>query len=462
MNRNIKKAGGFFLACAIMCVMLSGCGGSSAGDGGTKISVSNWPTSNDKVNLELYEGYLAQMNEKYPDIKVVPDTWQYDVNSFLPKAASGQLPTVFQTYFTESKKIIGAGYARDITDELKEAGYETLYNDVYMDLLRKDGRSYGIVKNGYVMGLLCNVKLFEEAGLVDVDGVPIFPKTFDELRATAKTIKEKTGKTGFYMPTINNQGGWIFCNIAWGFGAEFEKQENGKWVAAFDSDECYEALKYIRDMKWEDNSLQDDILGDASNNFIRMYASDQAAMGIQAPSTINSAIKQYGMDKDNAAVARIPEGPAMRAALLGGGVYMFSAKATSEEVKAAFKWLEITGAIPTKSEETTSAWADAAKKAAEEGRIVGYGMINVFSDEELTKAKEEAERPYVTVDPKKFMDYQGLEDVTVRPEPEVNAQELYSVFDRILQQILTDENADIKTILSKEAVDFQTKYMDNQ
>lgn len=461
MKKFLKKTVLIVLACS----MLAGCGaksGDGSKDGAVSISVSNWPTSNDKTNAELYDGYLQKMNEKYPDITVKPDTWQYDVNSFLPKAASGQLPTVFQTYFTESQKIIDAGYARDITEEIKEAGYDTLYNDVYMDLLKKDGKYYGLVKNGYVMGLLCNVKMFEKAGLVDEGGVPIFPKTLDELVETAKVIKEKTGKPGFFIPTTNNQGGWIFCNIAWAFGTEFEKMENGKWIATFDSEECYNALQYISDLKWKHNVIQDDILGDASNTFIRMFATDQVAMGIQAPSTINSAIKQYEMSRDNVAVARIPEGPVNRAALLGGGVYMFSNKATKEEVDAAFKWLEITGGIPTNSEETKDAWAETAKTQSEQGRLVGYGTINIFADESLTKAKEEAEKPYITVNPKMFEDYQALDGVTVKPEPPVCAQELYAVFDRVLQQILTNKDADIKGILKNEAAEFQTKYLDKQ
>ncbi len=32
---------------------------------------------------------------------------------------------------------------------------------------------------------------------------------------TAKVIREKTGKAGYALPTINNQGGWHFMNIAW-------------------------------------------------------------------------------------------------------------------------------------------------------------------------------------------------------------------------------------------------------
>lgn len=449
----------------LVCALLAGCSGNSKknnADGQINISVSNWPTADDKTNVKLYNGYLKKMNEKYPDISVTSDTWQYDVNSFLPKAASGQLPTVFQTYFTESKKIINAGYARDITTEVKEAGYDKLYNSIYMQLLEKDGKYYGLVKNGYVMGLLCNVKLFKQAGLVNENGVPVFPKTLDELVQTAKTIKDKTGKPGFYIPTTNNQGGWIFCNIAWAFGADFEKSENGKWIATFNSDECYNALKFISDLKWKHDVIQDDVLGDASNTFLRMYATDQVAMGIQAPSTINTAIKQYNMDKDNAAVSRIPAGPKNRAALLGGGVYMFSNKASTNEVKAAFKWLEVSGGIPTNTKETISAWANSAKTMSQEGRIVGYGTINIFSDEKLTKAKQKAEQPYITVDPEKFEDYQSLKDVKVNPEPPVCAQELYSVFDSILQKILTDKDANIKQLLNISAKEFQTKYLDKQ
>ena len=137
-------------------------------------------------------------------------------------------------------------------------------------------------------------------------------------------------------------------------------------------------------------------------------------------------------------------------------------KATSEEVDAAFKWLELIGGIPTNSEDTKAAWAETAKTQSEQGRLVGYGTINIFADEKLTKAKEEAEKPYITVNPKMFADYQGLEGVTVNPEPPVCAQELYAVFDRILQQILTNKDADIKGILSKEAAEFQTKYLDKQ
>lgn len=457
--RNFIKVLYLFLA---MCFLLTGCNRESIENDTEMISVSvsNWPSAENKASVKLYKEHQRKMKELYPNITIIPDEWQYDVNAFLPKAANGQLPTVFLTYFTETQKVIDGGYAKDITEEVKKAGYDKLYNDVYMNLLKKDDRYFGLVKSGYIMGLLCNVKLFKEAGLVDENGIPLFPETFDDMVEVAKTIKAKTGKAGFYMPTTNNQGGWIFCNIAWAFGAEFEKQVNGKWVVAFDSDECYNALKFVSDLKWKHDVIQDDILGDASNGFLNMYANNEVAMGIQAPLTVNNVIKENKMNKDNVAVSRIPEGPVMRASLLGGGVYMFSSAATEKEVDAAFKWLEVTGGIPTNSEDSKNAWASAAKALSDEGGIVGYGTIDIFADKKLQQIKMEAEEPYITVTPEKYADYHSMEGVTVKSEPAVCAQELYAVFDRILQKILTDKNADIRGILSSEAEKFQTKYLD--
>ena len=448
----------------ILCFLATGCGKLKETEEIEEISVSvsNWPSSRNKASLKLYKKHLEEMKKLYPNINIIPDEWQYDVNAFLPKAANGQLPTVFLTYFTETQKMIDGGYAKDITEEVKKAGYDKLYNDVYMNLLKKNDRYFGLVKSGYIMGLLCNVKLFKESGLVDGKGVPLFPESFDELVNVAKTIKEKTGKAGFYMPTTNNQGGWIFCNIAWAFGTEFEKQINGQWMATFDSEECYNALKYVRDLKWEHGVLQEDILGDASNGFLNMFAEDEVAMGIQAPYTVNNVIKEDKMDKDNVSVSRIPKGPVMRASLQGGGVYIFSSTATAQEVAAAFKWLEVTGGIPTNSESTKNAWESAAKSLSEDGGIVGYGNIYIFADEKLAKIKNKAEEPYIAVAPEMFDDYHSMKDVTVKSEPAVCAQELYAVFDRILQKILTDENADIRMILKQEEEMFQLKYLDKR
>ena len=223
-----------------MAVLItSGCGGNdnvqTSDEGKTVIVVANWPSEDDAKNFEKKEAQRKAFEEQNPDIKIETSTYTYATDTFLPKAMAGQLPTLYQTYYTEIDKIIDSGYAADITDMMTELDMaDALYPNVY-DVVEKDGKLYGIPIQLYVQGLVCNVSIFKEAGLVDADGVPIFPQNYDELIETAKTINEKTGAAGFGMPTTANGGGWHFMNMAWSNGVEFMAKENDKWVAKFDT-----------------------------------------------------------------------------------------------------------------------------------------------------------------------------------------------------------------------------------
>lgn len=93
---------------------LAGCGGSKEENAGVNteeasnkqvtIKVSNWPKPNEEAKIAQYEQLMAKMKANYPDITVDKDEWGYDVSSFLPKAASGQLPTVYETFLQKLAK----------------------------------------------------------------------------------------------------------------------------------------------------------------------------------------------------------------------------------------------------------------------------------------------------------------------------------------------------------------------
>lgn len=215
-----RKLFAMLLSAALLVPTLTGCsnsagGSTEAGGGSVKesesaskeevasdeseavtISVAEWPTSADPDKLALYEGYVETMKELYPNITVVPVEYAYSVDTFLPKAVSGQLPTVYSTYFTETSKIIGAGYAKDITAVLEDVGYDKMLNKELLDLVTSDGKIYGIPGSSYNVGMLYNIELFKEAGLLDENGVPQYAQTYEDLAKLAVTVKEKTGKPG--------------------------------------------------------------------------------------------------------------------------------------------------------------------------------------------------------------------------------------------------------------------------
>ena len=74
----------------------------------------------------------------------------------------------------------------------------------------ENGHVYGVPRDAYALGLMCNVELFEEAGLVDDNGIPKFPQTWDELAKDAKIIKDKTGAAGLCLLAKDIQADGIF------------------------------------------------------------------------------------------------------------------------------------------------------------------------------------------------------------------------------------------------------------
>lgn len=424
------------------------------------ISVSNWPTSADPDKLAQFEGYLEKMKELHPNVTVVPDEYEYAVDTFLPKAASGQLPTIYSTFFTETSKIINAGYAADISSVMETYGYDTMMNQEMLDLMKADGKIYGIPNGGYNVGMLYNIELFEEAGLLDENGVPQYAQTYEELAQLAVTIKEKTGKPGLFWYTKNNQGGWMFMNLAWSYGVEFMKQDGDKWVATFDSDEAVEAMQYVKDLKWVHNCIQDNTLV-AGDEMFTAFATNQVGMAYSTLDWNDPIVTAGGANKDNLSLARVPAGPGGRVSLMGGNVYMFSPTATEAEIDAAIKWLEVTGFSPNANDTTKSGLVEEYTTADTKGMPVGPLKMNVWSEGEYYNMVQEVVSDLNNVDMKFWDDFAKTDDLTISPEVPMNAQELYKAIDDITQEVLTNENADVAALMKQANETFQKDYLDN-
>ena len=427
------------------------------------ISVGAWPRENEPERLATAKKFAKIMLEKY-NVEVVGDEWQYAVDSFIPKATGGTLPTVYNTWFTEPQKIIDNGYAANITKQMKKYGLDKAINPQILSILSKNSKIYGIPDNGYVQGLACNVKLFKQAGLVDAGGVPKAPKTFEELAQTAKIIKDKTGAAGFIMETSNNCGGWHFMNIAWSFGTVFEKKIKGKWTATFNNPEGVAALQYLKDLKWKYKVLPDTALVDWAGGQ-QIFATNQGAMfffGGSYHGGFQFAIDNYKIGKDDISMFSLPAGPKGRYALVGGNVWMFAPNATPAQIEAGIHWLDLNGLSPKVSEEFKLSEEANYKTDKDAGYVVGVDGLPVWVNPEKTKITEAIRQKYLNVNPGLFADYNNMKQVTLKPEEPVACQELYKALDKAVQTVLTDSNADVKAVLDKTAADFQKDVLDRQ
>lgn len=432
-----------------------------------EISVRGLPKENDTAGKQVMENRLATMKEKYPNVTVEVVDFTYDVNTFLPKAAAGQLPTLYNTYFTEANKIISQDFAMDITDLMNEWGYTDKVNPSYLELITRDDRIYGLPSSGYALGMWYNVEMFKAAGLVDENGDPTYPTNSTELAEMAVKIKDATGYKAYFFPTQNNQGGWMFTQLVWSFGGDMEQYDeaNDTYTAIFNSQEAVDALQWLKDMRWKYDVVQDNILCDMTEAH-KLFALDQIAMAQMAQDQLSNAVTNYNGDITHFGMGTIvpgDNGKGKSIGLLGGTFEVIAPNATAEQANAAFQWLEIEGITPNLTEETLQAFADNAKVDQENGKLVGVLGLPAWTDPEYITKRKEAIADYVTVDLDLYKQYtDACENGTyeLHAEPPVYCQEMYKILDSCVQAVLTDENADPQALLDKAVEDFQRDYLD--
>ena len=133
MKNTTKKIISLASVLVILCSAMSGCGDKqNASDSKVEITIGNVPLETNEAEYTLFKNRVAEMNEKHPDVNVIERRYGYTVESFLPLASSGDLPMLYDTFFTETKKIIDGNYAGDITKQVKDRGFDKAISESVM------------------------------------------------------------------------------------------------------------------------------------------------------------------------------------------------------------------------------------------------------------------------------------------------------------------------------------------
>lgn len=421
-----------------------------------ELTLGIWPEETLTAEIELHNEYVEKFNETHSNVTVVPAYYKYAVDTFVPKAEAGTLPVIFETWYTDTQKLINGGFVADITDELEARGWLDEINPSIKDLMSKDGRTYGIPRDGYALGLMLNVELFEEAGLVDSEGLPLYPKTWTELAETGKIIKDETGAAGLCLLAMDNAGGWHFSNIAWNFGATLTTvDENGNYVANLDTPEAIEAMEYVKSLKWEYDILTADPTVENWGTGFTQLGTGGAAMYIAANDAVNQPTYNNGLAVDKLAIVPVPAGPrGDQYSLSGGTPYMFSKAATSDQINAALDYLVLMGKGPVLNEEGIIA----NNLYCIENGIPVIPRFPAWASEDLKEAEDKLVEEYSNVDMRLYNDYFEVlkKPGNLRQEEPGATQEMYAQLTNVIQEVIVNKDADVPALMKIADDNYQT------
>lgn len=274
----------------------------SKGSGELSGTVTWWDTSTagseDKVFKKIAEGF----EKAHPkvDVKYVNVPFGDAQNKFKNAAQSGSgAPDVIRSEVAWTPEFADLGYLAPLDgtaalvkqdDFLKQAAASTKYN----------GKTYAVPQVIDSMGIFYNKKMFKEAG-VEV------PKSIDELKTVSKKIKEKTGKTGFYL---RGDDAYWFLSFLYGEGGDMVNATDKS--VTIDDEAGVKAMKVVKDLV--DSGAAKTDATDGWENMQSSFKDGDVAMMINGPWAVADtyAGKEF-KDKANLGVAPVPAAPPRRA-----------------------------------------------------------------------------------------------------------------------------------------------------
>lgn len=468
MKKWLCAAAAAVIGAASLC-SFAGCG---KGDGRIKVSIGMWPDSSQNQDLAMFEQWAEAFEKDYPEYRIVGDRYEYNAQTITAKATSHQLPTVFQTYFTEPQKLIDNGWVADITDELSELGWLDKMDPDMRAAVSKDGRCYGVPRDGYGMGLFLNLAMLYDVGVIDKDadgnyklhddeGNPLYPTTFDEIREVSEKIVEAYDSTyGLVILSANNNGGWQFSNMAWNFGCEAMQVEgaNGKYTANLNDAGAVKALQWIQEMA-KDNL----IYPDASLTYADWYAkigSNNVAMAFCGNDQLMLPVTTYKFDKNDIAFVPMPTGDGeSRYSLYGGTPYVFTSDATKDQIKGALLFLKYMGRSP----ETDDVSVNAIKLGHQTAEAKGMPIIPTirpWTNTEFLTIANQLDEQYMNVNPYYYQDFFNSLEQTKRSEEPYYCQDMYKLLDSAIQNVLANPgSANCQSLLNTANNQFQNNFL---
>jgi multiple sugar transport system substrate-binding protein len=305
--------------------VLAGCGGGGSGtaSSGNGLNVWDWSAAPDVWGEAQQSSFYGKLFPKqHPHLKFNYTIYGY--TDVVPKLTvawrGGTTPDVARVVNASCPQFVNEGLTAEITEKDLGIPFSNFWPQA-LQSVRKNGATsgplYGIPTNNESMMLIYNKGLFEQAGLDPSHG----PGTWDELVTYARTIRQKTGKYGYGLVAVQNNGNtpYRFCPVMWAHGGSIfdELTSNPGWKkVGINSAGTITALEMYNQLYNVDRSVQPSALSDQESDVATLFAKGQVAMMIDHPAAGTQVLAAQPSFKLGADL--IPAGPARRAVVFGG------------------------------------------------------------------------------------------------------------------------------------------------
>ncbi|RZU25243.1 extracellular solute-binding protein [Streptomyces sp. BK239] len=358
---------------ASLALAATACGGSDSGDSaGGPVTITWWDTSNATNEAPTYQALVKEFEAANKDIKVKYVNVPFDQaqNKFDTAAGSKGAPDVLRSEVGWTPAFAKKGFFLPL-DGTEALADQAKFKPNLIQQAQYEGKTYGVPIVTDTLALVYNKQLFAKAGLTAA------PKTWDELKTAAATVKDKTGVDGYWGSTQ----AYYAQSFLHGEGADTvdveakkitvnspaAKKAYGTWLGLFDGKGLHKA----------------DTTADAYAHIQDAFVNGKVAAIVQGPWEITNFYKGSAFkDKANLGIATVPAGSTGKAGAPTGG-HNLSVYAGSDAAhqKAALKFLNFmtsaksqatvaqkNSTLPTRDD----AYTDQVK--ADPG-IAGYGAV---------------------------------------------------------------------------------------
>ncbi|MDX3643635.1 extracellular solute-binding protein [Streptomyces sp. MB09-02B] len=310
---------------ASIALTATACGGSDSGDSADgPVTITWWDTSNATNEAPTYKALVKEFEAAHKDIKVKYVNVPFDQaqNKFDTAAGATGAPDILRSEVGWTPAFAKKGFflPLDGTEALKD---QDKFQPNLIKQAQYDGKTYGVPFVTDTLALVYNKALFEKAGIAEA------PKSWDDLKKAAATIKDKTGVDGYWGSTQ----AYYAQSFLYGEGTDTvdvaqkkitvnsaeAKKAYGTWLDLFDGKGLHKA----------------DTTADAYAHIQDAFVNGKVASIVQGPWEITNFYKGSAFkDKANLGIATVPAGSSGKAGAPTGGhnlsVYAGSDKAHQE------------------------------------------------------------------------------------------------------------------------------------